>query len=167
VSLSYDHDARVLNRLRWLSNVLDDAYRVPGTNLRFGWDPIIGMIPWLGDVLTGFFSLVILLHAHRLRVPTVIKLRMLINVVIDVLIGIVPFLGDAFDIAWKANRKNMQLLDRHALTQTRAGIGDWLFVLGALLVFTAVAILPLFAVWWLARSLSSHLGIQPPGWRLF
>src|SRR5687767_4095150 len=94
--------------------MLDNAFRVPGTSVRFGWDPIVGLVPWAGDLLTAVMAGAIVIQAHRFGVPRVVQLRMLINVGIDLLLGVVPFVGDAADVFWKANAKNMALLERHA-----------------------------------------------------
>jgi hypothetical protein len=89
---------------------MDEQFRIPGTRIRFGWDPIIGLLPGVGDVLTSAISLVILHHSWRLGMPFFLLLRMLGNIGVDLVLGIVPVAGDAFDIAWKANRKNARLL---------------------------------------------------------
>ena len=100
-----------LRKLRWF---LDEAFRVPGTSIRVGWDPIIGLVPWAGDLLTAILSCAILVHAYRLRLPRVVQLRMLINVAVDLLVGAVPVVGDAADFFWKSNTMNMALLEHHA-----------------------------------------------------
>ena len=89
-------------RLRWLEILLDEAFVVPGTGIRFGLDGIIGLVPGLGDVLAGILSLIIPLAAWVRGVPYITLIRMLTNVSIGLLIGTVPIFGDAFDIFWKA-----------------------------------------------------------------
>src|SRR6476646_460709 len=71
--------AERLESLRRLQNFLDNAFRVPGTNFRFGWDPIIGLIPWIGDLITAMMSCAIVIQAHQMRMPRVVQLRMLFN----------------------------------------------------------------------------------------
>ncbi len=95
-----------------LSHLLDDFLRIPGTQIRFGLDGIIGLIPGIGDVIGAMASWIIILAAWLRGVPKVTLLRMLANVAIETIIGTVPVLGDAFDIAWKANRRNFALLER-------------------------------------------------------
>ena len=147
-----ESDARTLAALRKWSVFLDSAFRVPGTNLTFGFDPILGLIPGLGDLTTPFFAALLLLHAVRLRIPRVVQLRMLINAAIDLAIGVIPFLGDFFDFGWKANVRNLALLERYARPGTTASRGDWLFVLGVIGVLAAVAVIPLlFTAWLLSR----------------
>ena len=100
------------SNLDMLSHILDDFLRIPGTNIRFGLDGIIGLIPGIGDILGAMASWIIILAAWLRGVPKVTLARMLANVAIETLIGTVPVLGDAFDIAWKANRRNFALLQR-------------------------------------------------------
>jgi hypothetical protein len=95
-----------------LSHILDDFLRIPGTQIRFGLDGIIGLIPGIGDILGALASWIIILAAWLRGVPRVTLARMLANVAIETIIGAVPVLGDAFDIAWKANRRNYALLER-------------------------------------------------------
>lgn len=95
-----------------LSHLLDDFLRIPGTQIRFGLDGIIGLIPGVGDVIGAMASWIIILAAWLRGVPRITLARMLANVAIETVIGSVPVLGDAFDIAWKANRRNFALLER-------------------------------------------------------
>jgi len=90
-SASPTRTAARIDSLRRLQYLLDSAFRVPGTNFRFGWDPIIGLVPWVGDLLTAMMSCVIVFQAHQMRIPRVVQLRMVLNIVIDVVVGIVPF----------------------------------------------------------------------------
>ena len=138
---------RGLDSIRKLMRLLDEAFRVPGTNLRFGWDPIIGLVPWIGDVLTAVLGSAIVVKAHRLRVPGVVQIRMLLNIGIDVLVGVVPVVGDAADFLWKANTKNLALLERHAPQVQPATRGDWLFVVGIVGAVVAMALVPLLVLY--------------------
>jgi hypothetical protein len=140
-----------IDQLRSLQRLLDTAFRVPGTNIRFGWDPIIGLIPWVGDVVAGLYACAVIVHAHRLRIPRVVQLRMLLNVVFDVVIGLVPIVGDAADVFWKASSRNFALLERYAAEPGRARPGDWLFVAFALAAVIAVAAIPLVVLYWLVH----------------
>ncbi len=142
-------DARTLAALRKWSVLLDSAFRVPGTRLTFGLDPIIGLIPGIGDVTTPLFSAVLLLHAVRLRIPRVVQLRMLMNAAIDLAIGLVPLVGDLFDLGWKANVRNLALLERHAHPDAKATASDWVFVLVILGGLVVVAVTPLLLIGWL------------------
>ncbi len=142
-----DHERR-LQVLRSWQRLLDTAFRIPGTDVRFGWDPIVGLVPWVGDVLTALFAGVIIVHAHRMRVPRVIQLRMLINVAADVVIGLVPFVGDVADVFWKASSRNLVLLESHVADPRPASAGDYLFVAAVLTAILLVALLPVALAWW-------------------
>jgi hypothetical protein len=141
-----------MQALRSLQRLLDEAFRVPGTDLRFGWDPLIGLVPWAGDVLTALLSCAIIVQAHHMRVPRVVQLRMLMNVAIDVFVGVVPFVGDALDFVWKSNTKNMALLEKHAAQVTAATAGDWIFVTGVVTAVIGVALVPLFVLYWIFHA---------------
>jgi hypothetical protein len=102
-----------LRRVRAVAVVLDDAIRVPGTNIRFGIDPLVGLIPGLGDLLGGAASAYIMLEAARAGASGSVLIRMAVNVGVDTIVGGVPLLGDLFDFAWKSNARNVRLLARH------------------------------------------------------
>lgn len=100
-------------RIESLATLLDTAILIPGTNLRFGFDALVGLIPGIGDALTAALSLWLVKEARALGAPGHLVARMLGNVAIDAVVGAVPVLGDAFDLMWKSNRRNMHLLRRH------------------------------------------------------
>jgi hypothetical protein len=102
-----------LDQVRWIARMMDDQFVVPGTNFRFGWDSIIGLFPGLGDAVTSAISLLIVHHAWQTGASPLTLARMLGNIGIDFLVGSVPLVGDAFDVVWKANRKNARLLEKH------------------------------------------------------
>lgn len=144
---------RRLEALKRLARLLDSAFELPGTSTRIGLDPILGLLPGLGDLVSPLFTVSALLFAREVGVPKVVQLRMVFNVAIDALIGIVPVVGDLFDFAWKANERNVVLLDHHAYEQRRAGTGDWLFVAVAIALVVAAAALPVVVVVWLVTRL--------------
>ena len=111
------HEER-LAQVKWLASLMDDRFAVPGTPLRFGLDSVIGLFPGLGDVLTSAISLLIVHHAWQTGASRFTIARMLATGGIDFLVGAVPFLGDVFDVVWKANRKNARLLEQHLRRQT-------------------------------------------------
>ena len=102
-----------LTHLRQLSNVLDTAIRIPGTSIRFGLDGLLGLVPGVGDVTTGLASVFVILTAARMGVPATVLGRMIMNVAIDSAVGVIPVLGDVFDIAWKANTRNVALTEQY------------------------------------------------------
>ena len=140
--------ARTLAALRKWSVLLDSAFQVPGTKLRFGLDPILGLIPGLGDLTTPVFAVLLLLHAVRMRIPRIVQLRMLINAAIDLLVGFIPVVGDLFDFGWKANVRNLALLERHAHPGLRATTADWMFVLLIVGALIALAVIPVMLTAW-------------------
>jgi hypothetical protein len=141
--------------LRSIEILLDEAFRIPGTRIRFGVDGIIGLVPGIGDVLGGILSLVIPLAAWIRGVPYVTLIRMAVNIGIGVLVGTIPIFGDVFDIAWKANRRNYGLLTRHLDAPRRHTGSDWAFlaVIGSILgfIFALPVLLTLWLLAWLLR----------------
>ncbi len=127
-------------RLRSLTHLLDNALPIPGTKLRFGIDPIIGLLPGGGDLAMSVVSSYILVEAARLGLPRPTLLRMLWNLVFDALIGIVPMAGDLADFAWKANSKNLALIEAHLAKPQQQVKADYFFVALLILVFLAVVI---------------------------
>ena len=103
----------VIERLDRISQLMDTALGIPGTNIRFGADAIIGLVPGIGDSVTTAIAAWIVYEAHRLGVPRRVLIRMIGNVAIDGVIGAVPVVGDFFDIAFRANRRNVRILREH------------------------------------------------------
>ena len=145
---------RALVALRKWAVLLDSAFQVPGTRLRFGLDPIVGLLPGAGDLVTGFFSVMILLHSVRLRIPKVVVARMVLNTGLDLLVGAVPLLGDLFDAGFKANLRNMALLERHARPGVTPERSDYVFVAVAVAILVLLAVVPLAIAWWLLSQVA-------------
>lgn len=135
--------------LRQVARLLDSAIEIPGTNYRIGLDPIVGLIPAIGDLISPLFTLGIIWQGRELGIPRVIQLRMVFNVAIDTMLGMVPVLGDLFDFAWKANDRNLALLERHAYEERQAAGGDWLFVLAITAILVSLAASPFLLIAWL------------------
>jgi hypothetical protein len=139
--------------LQSIEILLDEAFRVPGTNFRFGIDGIIGLVPGFGDVLAGLLSLIIPIAAWIRGVPYITLLRMATNIGIGVLVGSIPLFGDLFDIVWKANRRNYRLLTRHLGEPRRHTGRDWAFLGllagGIALVFAIPIVLIIWLFAWL------------------
>lgn len=134
-----------VERLRRLAVLLDDSIPVPGTGFRIGLEAILGLIPGAGDLVGGAFSLYILLEAARMGAPRSLLARMGWNLGVDVLVGLVPLLGDLFDAGFKANMRNLALLDRHVARPAESRRSSRRFVavaavLLALCVIGAVAL---------------------------
>lgn len=148
--------AQRLTALRKLAQLLDSALVVPGTRYRIGLDPLLGLLPGIGDVVSPLFAISILWQAHDLGIPRVAQVRMIFNVAIDALVGVVPFVGDLFDFAWKANNRNMALLERHAARDRRASAGDWLFVAALTLVVVGIASIPFVIAGWMIAAIRQY-----------
>ena len=138
-----------LDALRRWAVLLDSAFRIPGTGIRFGLDAIIGLVPGVGDISTPAFAGLLLLQAVRMRVPIVVQARMVLNAAFDMLVGLVPILGDLVDIGWKANLKNLALLERHARPGVPPARSDYLFVWVCLATLALIAITPIVLILWL------------------
>ena len=140
---------RRLQSLRHVSRLLDSAFEIPGTSWRIGLDPIVGLVPGIGDFLSPLFTVAILMQGWQLGIPKVVQARMFINAALDSLVGSVPLLGDLFDFAWKANDLNLALLERHAYEEHRASAGDWAFVSLMIVLVLALAVVPFVLLGWL------------------
>jgi hypothetical protein len=136
--------------------LLDEAFRIPFTRIRFGIDGIIGLVPGLGDVLAGLLSLIIPVAAWIRGVPYITLLRMGVNLGIGVLVGSIPLLGDAFDIGWKANRRNYLLLQRHLGEPRRHTWKDWAFLAVIACAMALIFAIPILLVVGLFAWLIRH-----------
>lgn len=143
-----------LDALRRWAVLLDSAFRIPGTGIRFGLDAIVGLIPGLGDISTPAFAALLLLQAVRMRLPLVVQARMVLNAALDMAIGLVPILGDLVDIGWKANLRNLALLERHARPGVPPARSDYVFVTVCLVALAAIAITPVLLLAWLLSRVS-------------
>jgi hypothetical protein len=110
-----------LRRVRTVSTLLDDAIRVPGTKIRFGLDPIIGLVPGIGDVLSTALSLYVVFEAIRAGVPKSLLAKMLALIAADAIVGAIPLVGPVVDAAWKANEWNVSLLTDHLEASEASG----------------------------------------------
>ncbi|MBE9177683.1 DUF4112 domain-containing protein [Oculatella sp. LEGE 06141] len=148
----HPHTARVA-RLRRLSHVLDKAIAIPGTGVRFGLDPVLGLIPGGGDTIAGVLSAYIIVESARMGLPRQVIGQMVSNVLLDSVFGTVPVVGDLFDVGWKANVRNIALLERHLdITSTHRANPLFLALLilalaTIVLGFAAFAVLVIRALW--------------------
>lgn len=118
----------------WIAKLLDSVIQIPGTSIRIGIDPLLGLIPVLGDVIATLIGSTILVLAAQLHVPKIVMVRMVMNVGINAMIGALPGIGDLFSIWFRSNLKNAELLRHHATQRTtRATPWDWLVVIGVII----------------------------------
>jgi hypothetical protein len=135
---------------------MDDGIRIPGTQRRIGLDPIFGLLPGVGDAAGAILATAILLEAVRRDITRFALVRMAANVALDAMLGAVPIVGDLFDAAWKANLRNLALLERHIAEPAQAKRADRWFVLGvsAALIVLCVGMMvggALLTVWVVRR----------------
>lgn len=124
-----------------IARIMDNAFVIPGTNIRFGLDPLIGLIPGFGDAAGAVVSTLLLIHGGRTGVPKIVLARMASNVLINTALGAVPIVGDAFSVGFKSNVRNLALLQRHATARRKSTATDWLFVFGLIVgILAAVAL---------------------------
>lgn len=158
MSAGKNSDAATLERLRKLSNLLDNAIAIPGTPYSIGLDAILGLLPAGGDLLGGVLSAYIVFASARLGLPKETLVRMVLNIVFDTVVGTVPVLGDLMDVAWKANSKNMELLEGHLKYPQPSKKADRSFIIlllvGLMLFIIAVAVLGLTLIGSLVRAIT-------------
>jgi hypothetical protein len=146
---------------RFLADLLDQRFMIPGTSIRIGLDPIISLIPGVGDLLANLTGSLILLIAAQLGVPKIVIARMGANVALNTLIGAIPILGDILSIWFRSNVRNVELLQQYlGRPNKRAGFADWLLVIGLVIVLIALLAFIVLVSVWLARQLWST--IQAP-----
>ena len=139
---------------RFLAELLDQRFRIPGTSIRIGLDPIIGLVPGIGDTFANLAGSAILFIGAKFNLPKVVLLRMALNIAINTLIGAIPFFGDLFSIWFRSNVRNVQLLERYASQQRQsAAISDWLFVFAVIGGLLLLLIAALIGLGWLIQHL--------------
>jgi len=150
--------AASLRRLRRISHLLDNAIPIPGTKYRIGLDPILGLIPGGGDVIGSTFAGYVVFKSAQMGVPQETLVKMAANIVFDTVAGTVPVAGDLLDVAWKANVKNIELLDAHLGSPEPGKKADWLFVaallLGLMLIVGGVIFLSVMLFGWVFKTLT-------------
>jgi hypothetical protein len=143
-----------------LSHLLDDFIRIPGTPIRFGLDGIVGFIPGVGDILGGLASSILIVAAWMRGVRKVTIARMVLNVAIETAVGSLPVVGDLFDIAWRANRRNYKLLEASLHEPERHTLGSWLYLGGVCLALAVLMALPILLAAWIWTELTHAFGTR-------
>ncbi len=128
-----------VSKLRRISRLLDNAIAIPGTKIRFGLDPILGLLPGGGDTITGGIAAYIVVEAARMGVPREVLAKMVGNILIDSFAGTIPVVGDLFDVGWKANVKNIKLLEKH-LEISETDKSNPLVVIGLILLLSLIVL---------------------------
>lgn len=157
----FGRDDPSLAEVELLARWMDSVFRIPGLGLSFGLDALLGLIPGFGDTATSIVSLYILHTAGRCGVSRLTMTRMAMNIAIDYIVGAIPIAGDVFDVYWKANRMNVELLRRETLggptATTRMRIGDWLFFLGLAAILVALLVGSITIAWFVIAWLGSKI----------
>jgi Domain of unknown function (DUF4112) len=124
---------------KWLALIMDEFIRVPGTKFKFGLDPLLGLLPGIGDTGSALVSAFALIQAARLGVPKILLARMSLNILINEVIGVVPVVGDAFSFWFKSNARNYQIIKDHTVAPGRtARRSDWIFVIAVLVLLFGI-----------------------------
>jgi len=151
-----------VNRLlfvRFLADLLDQRFTIPGTSIRVGLDPIVGLIPGIGDALANIAGSAILIIAVQLNIPKIVLTRMGLNIAANALIGAIPVFGALFSIWFRSNAKNADLLERYAGSERRrAGLDDWLFVAGIISAVVLIGFGIILAIVWVIGWLGAAWG---------
>lgn len=137
-----------------IARLMDNAFVIPGTTIRFGLDPLIGLIPGFGDTAGAVISSLLLLQGARSGVPKIVLARMALNVLINTAIGAIPVFGDVFSVSFKSNAKNLLLLQRHGSTGRRSTAGDWWFVIALVAGLIGAVVACAAGLFWLVASLN-------------
>lgn len=144
---------------RWVALVMDELLRLPGTKFRFGIDPLIGLIPGIGDTASALVSAMTLIQAARLGVPKVLLARMSLNILINEVVGIVPIIGDAFSFWFKSNTRNHQLLRAHLGQPQRRRVSDWVFIFAILFLLALVVGVGILVSFLVLRAIFHLVGV--------
>jgi hypothetical protein len=138
-----------------VSRVLDDLVPIPGTKQRVGLDPVIGLVPWVGDLVSAGVGFWLIAEAARFQIPSVVLIRMVVNTLVDLAAGAIPVLGDLFDVVSRSNSRNLELFRRHATDAYASTTEHRLFVTGLVLVVVGL-------VWLIAAAIGGLLSIEIP-----
>lgn len=133
-------------RIGRVTHALDELVGIPGTPVRVGLDPIVGLLPVVGDAVAAAVGAWVIAEAVRFGIPRIVLARMVVNLVFDLAIGAIPFLGDLYDFAFHSNSRNLALFRRHALERDASTRGDQAFFAGLLLLMVGVVWLVLTAI---------------------
>jgi hypothetical protein len=143
-----------LSLARFIADLLDQRFTIPGTSIRIGLDPLLGLIPGVGDAIANLAGSAILLIAAQYRLPRVVLLRMAVNVAINAIIGAIPIFGDVFSIWFRSNAKNAQLLERYvAAPGRRPASRDWAFMAAVIAGILLFLIGTFVVMAWLVKQL--------------
>ncbi len=137
-----------------IAKLLDSAFVLPGTSIRVGLDPLLGLIPGIGDVISNLIGSSLLFLATRLGVPRIVIFRMALNIFINMAMGIIPGIGDLFSFWFKSNIRNSYLLQRYGQAHPpRSTLADWVYVVGLIVGMLAILLGVVMALLWILAKL--------------
>jgi hypothetical protein len=142
-----------LRLARLLAELLDRRFTIPGTDIRIGLDPLIGLIPGVGDAAANLMGFFIVVVGAQIGLPRIALVRMTANIALNAVIGSIPVLGDLFSVWFRSNIRNIRLLERHAAADRVSTVADWSVVMGLLMAIVLLSIAALAAVIWLVTFL--------------
>ena len=143
-----------------LAQLLDSSLTIPGTTIRIGLDPLLGLIPGIGDLISNAIGSSLLFLATKAGVPRIVILRMSFNIFINMVVGAIPIIGDLFSIWFKSNLQNAQILHRHCQTTTPVTtLIDWVYVSGIVISMILIFGLAIVFFFWLGSSLLALIGL--------
>ena len=143
-----------------LAQILDSSLTIPGTSIRIGLDPLLGLIPGIGDLISNAIGSSLLFLATKAGVPRIVILRMSLNIVINMVLGAIPVIGDLFSIWFKSNLQNAQLLHRHCqTTDPVTTLIDWVYVSSIVIGMLLLLVTTCAFLFWLGSSLLRLLGL--------
>jgi hypothetical protein len=144
-----DQFAAFERRFAAVSRVMDELVAVPGTSIRIGLDPVVGLVPVVGDAISAVVGFWLIAAATRFGVPRIVVGRMIVNTVVDLAVGAIPLLGDVFDVVSHSNSRNLALFRRHALDPAASTRGEQVALAGLVLLVVGLLWLVATAIGWL------------------
>jgi len=154
-----DKRARLEPLFRWVAIVMDELIALPNSKFKFGLDPLIGLIPGIGDAASAIVSALVLIQAARHGLPKILLARMSLNILINEIVGIIPGVGDAFSFWFKSNKRNYELLLAHTDKPRRARVSDWFFVIATLAILFLIVATGIFVSFLVLRAVAQLLGL--------
>ena len=154
-----DKRARLEPLFRWVAIVMDELIALPNSKVKFGLDPLIGLIPGIGDTASAIVSALVLIQAARRGLPKILLARMSLNILINEIVGIIPGLGDVFSFWFKSNKRNYELLLAHTEMPRRARLSDWFFVIATLVILFLIVATGLLVSFLVLRAVAHLLGL--------
>jgi Domain of unknown function (DUF4112) len=152
--------ARLEPLFRWVAIVMDELIALPNSKFKFGLDPLIGLIPGIGDTASAIVSALVLIQAARRGLPKILLARMSLNILINEIVGIIPGVGDVFSFWFKSNKRNYELLLAHTEKPRRAHVSDWFFVIVTLAILFVTVATGIYVSWLILRAIGQLLGLH-------